>query len=421
MGHETPSIDSLMQAPVLAASGAVRRGGAEDAIDDVTPRLVVEPGTAEDLAGILAWASQERLAVVLRGGGTKMGWGRRPSPIDLMLSLRRLNRVVAHEYADMTATIQAGAPLEAVDRELARHGQCLAVDSAFEGTTVGGAIATNDSGPRRHRYGTPRDLLIGIRLATADGRLVKAGGNVVKNVAGYDIGRLMCGSFGTLAAIVSATFKLVPLPRASSTVVARFDRPEALVAAVTAVATSQLDPTSFDLHAGGSVYELLVRFTSAPAATDAQIAQARTLIGPAAGTVLTGREEAGCWRDQVRRVWDAPGVVVKAGWLPAALPDVLALLDDLQRGGGSAELVGRAGLGSGLFRVEGEASVQLAAIARLRSESNLLRHVAVLRCPAGMKGAVDVWGPLGGAGTLGLAVKRVFDPAGILNAGRGPI
>ena len=415
------SAEALMQSPVLAANGHVRPGGAGDAIDGVTPRLVVEPGTAEEVARILAWASQQGLAVVLRGGGTKLGWGRRPSPIDLVLSLGRLNRVVAHEYADMTATIQAGAPIEAVDRELARHGQCLAIDSAFEGTTVGGAIATNDSGPRRHRYGTPRDLLIGIRLATTDGRLVKAGGNVVKNVAGYDIGRLMSGSFGTLAAIVSATFKLVPLPRASSTVVARFNRPEALVAAVTAVATSQLDPTSFDLHAAGSAYELLVRFTSAPAATEIQIAQARALIGPAASTVLTGQAEADCWRDQVRRVWDAPGVVVKAGWLPAALPGVLALLDDLQRRGASAELVGRAGMGSGLFRVEGEASMPLAAVAHLRSQPHLLRHVVVLRCGTEMKDAVDAWGPLGDAGTLGLALKRVFDPTGILNAGRGPL
>ena len=244
------TVEFLLESPVPAAHGHVRAGGAADAVDDVIPSLVVEPAEAEGVAAILAWASQQRLSVVLRGGGTKLSWGRRPSPIDLVLSVRRLNRVVTHEHADMTATIQAGVTIEAANRELARHGQCLAVESAFEGATIGGAIATNDSGPLRHRFGTPRDLLIGIRMVTPDGRVVKAGGSVVKNVAGYDVGRLMSGSFGALAAIVSATFKLVPLPQASRTVTARFERPEALIAAVERITTSQLEPISCDVQIG---------------------------------------------------------------------------------------------------------------------------------------------------------------------------
>jgi glycolate oxidase FAD binding subunit len=155
-----------------------------ESIDGVLPRDTIEPASAEDLAAALASAVRQHASVVIRGGGTKMGWGRTPAPVDMLLSTKRLNAVVAHEHADLTATIQAGARLADVNRALARHGQFLPIDSAFDEATIGGAVATNDSGPLRHRYGTPRDLLIGIRLALTDGRLIKAGGNVVKNVAG---------------------------------------------------------------------------------------------------------------------------------------------------------------------------------------------------------------------------------------------
>ena len=189
---------------------------------------------------MLATAAKQRTSVVLRGGGTKIGWGRKPSSVDLVLSTKRLDAVVAHEHADLTATVQAGARLDEVNRILARQGQWLPIESAFDESTIGGVVATNDSGPLRHRYGTPRDLLIGIRLALTDGRLIKAGGNVVKNVAGYDVGRLISGSHGSLAAIVSVTFKLSPLPAATGTLVATFDRADTLVAAVSAITSSQL-------------------------------------------------------------------------------------------------------------------------------------------------------------------------------------
>ena len=211
------------------------------------PRYVVEPESAEELAGLLAWASHEHVSVVLRGRGTKLGWGRRGGRIDLVVSTRRLNRVLAHAHGDLTATVEAGATVGELNRELARHGQWLPLQTSFEEATIGGTIATNESGPLRHRHGTPRDLLIGVQLATTDGRLVKAGGNVVKNVAGYDLGKLVCGSFGSLAAIVTATFKLAPLPAASTTLVAAFRDRRGLAQAAQAVGASQLEPSAFDL------------------------------------------------------------------------------------------------------------------------------------------------------------------------------
>ena len=250
LSRELQTADFRVQIEALSRYGVVHDPVAMDAIDGVRPRAIVEPESAEALAELLALCSRERMSIVLRGRGTKLGWGRRGGRIDLVASTARLNRVLAHAHGDLTATVEAGATVGDLNRELARHGQWLPLDTAFEAATVGGTIATNESGPLRHRHGTPRDLLIGIHLATTDGRLVKAGGNVVKNVAGYDLGKLVSGSFGSLAAIVSATFKLAPLPAASTTLVAAFRDRQALAQAVWAVSASQLEPTAFDVHVG---------------------------------------------------------------------------------------------------------------------------------------------------------------------------
>jgi glycolate oxidase FAD binding subunit len=365
--------------------------------------------------------------VVVRGAGTKLTWGRRPGPVDLVLSLRRLNRVLSHEHADLIASVEAGTTLAAVNGALARHGQWLPLDAA-DGATIGGTIATNDSGPLRHRYGTPRDLLIGVRLATADGRLVKAGGNVVKNVAGYDLGKLVSGSYGTLAVIVSATFKLSPVPASSKTLVATFQNGDAAARAVAAVSASQLEPAAQEIQAAASAgpqhpaaHRLLIRFATASGATDAQIECARALVAGGDAGVVSGEEETTLWRDHTNQIWAMPGSVLKAGWLPATLPAVLALVDELGREGRAVALIGRAGVGSGLIRLDGDPAWQASTIERLRALPDLVRHVTVLRAPASVRNTVDTWGPLGAAGTLAAAVKRALDPGGILNAGRGPV
>ena len=410
-----------------------RRGGPSGpaGIDGVLPREIVEPASAEDVAVVLASASTQRRSVVIRGGGTKMGWGRTPSSLDVVLSTTRLNAVVAHEHADLTATMQAGARLDEVNRILARHGQWLPIESAFDESTIGGAIATNDSGPLRHRYGTPRDLLIGIRLALTDGRLIKAGGNVVKNVAGYDIGRLMSGSHGSLAAIVSATFKLSPLPGATQTLVATFDRADALIAAVAAITSSQLEPAAVEIRIGAPVgsgfsrtldrYELLLKFESTPAALDTYVQRARALMPSAGSQVVSSQSEVDLWREHIRAPWRSHGMVVRFGWLPASLGTVLAFVEELRNTVADAELVGRAALGSGLLRIDADVRVQRNIVERMRSRSDVFRHVAMLRAEPQLKQQLDVWGSLGDAGSLGASVKHALDPNGILNAGRGPV
>jgi glycolate oxidase FAD binding subunit len=404
-------------------SATVRPAGLPDAIEGVLPRAVIEPDSPESLAALLAWSSREHLSLVVRGSGTKLAWGRRPADIDLVVGTVRLNRLLAHSHGDLTATVQAGATVADTNRELARHGQWLPLHTSFEAATVGGTLATNESGPLRQRYGTPRDLLIGVRLATTDGRLVKAGGNVVKNVAGYDLGKLISGSCGSLAAIVSATFKLAPLPTSSATLAAAFRDPHRMALAVSAIGSSQLEPAAFDLRASTSMpCRLLIQFATTPAAVEAQIADARTRLQADELDVLTGAAEAEQWRDQTRRLWDSAGAVVRVSWLPAALDAVLALVFDLGRDQArSVELVGRAGVGAGLIRVEGDVATIVRAIERLRQQTDVVGHVVVLRADAAVKDQTDVWGPPGDTAALLGAVKRAFDPAGILNAGRGPL
>jgi len=403
-----------------------------ESIDGILPRETIEPASAEDVAATLASAAQRRVSVVIRGGGTKMGWGRTPASVGVLLSTKRLNALVAHEHADLTATVQAGARLDDVNRALARHGQWLPIESAFEESTIGGAIATNDSGPLRHRYGTPRDLLIGIRLALADGRLIKAGGNVVKNVAGYDIGKLISGSHGSLAAIVSATFKLLPLPGASATLMAKFQRTDALVDALAAIIGSQLEASAIEVRTGaseeksggavfGRPYRLLLKFESTPGALDAHLQKARALLGDASCEVVSSQSESDFWREHTRAPWISSGMIVKLAWLPASLDTVLAHVDDLRASANDVELIGRAAIGSGLLRVDANSRIQRNIVERLRSRTDVFRHVVVLRADAQLKQQLDVWGPLGGAGALGSAVKHALDPVGILNAGRGPV
>jgi glycolate oxidase FAD binding subunit len=398
-----------------------------------TSPATIEPDTAEALASALGQASDRGHSVVIRGAGTKMDWGRPPRRIDIVLSTNRLTRVIAYEHGDLTMTVEAGSSLRDVNRVLAARGQWLPLDPAFsERATIGGILATNDSGPLRHRFGTPRDLVIGVRLATTDGTLAKAGGQVVKNVAGYDLSKLISGSFGSLAAIASATFKLSPLPGASKTVVVDAPDPGATERIVRDVLASQLEPLAFELSWS---YEaaaeralrptvVMLRFASVSAAVDAQIAQFQTMaaLKGCATVVIDGGEEEAAWRQHAERPWSAPGAIVRASWMPA---NIVAALEELRvsvkadhiRG---IELVGRAAVGAGLIRIDGDAAVQAAVVSSLR-RSSCFGNVVIVRGADELKALADVWGTAGDSQRLGAAIKRALDPKGILNAGRGPI
>jgi len=404
----------------MSVSEHLRQAAAEDAFDGVVPRHVALPERGEELAQILADASRGRQLTVLRGGGSKLGWGRVPSRVDLVIGTEKVNRLLAHRHGDMTVTAEAGMRLADLNRQLAEHRQYLPVESAFDRATIGGIIATNDAGPMRHRFGTPRDLLIGVTLAMTDGRLVKAGGTVVKNVAGYDLGKLVSGSHGTLAAIVDATFKLLPIPLASTTLVATYADGNAVAHDVAALTASQVELAAFDMSvSSGGRWILLMRMASSPAATAAQAAEARRLLSSAPAAV-SGDEERSLWEEQIRAPWGEGGTIVRLSWLPSQLPAVVAALSRLSQNGCQVETFTGRTLGSGLLRLDGDERAIVAGIAALRASRDV-GHVVVLRATPRLKSEIDVWGPASGAIDVARTLKRMFDPADILNAARGPI
>jgi glycolate oxidase FAD binding subunit len=401
---------------------------------------IVQPSTGQEVAAAMKRASDERRSMVIRGAGTKIDWGRPAARVDVVLDMRRLNRVLAHPHGDLTATVEAGATLREVNDALSRVGQGLPLDPSFaDDATIGGILATNDSGPLRHHYGAPRDLVLGVQLATTDGVLTKAGGQVVKNVAGYDLSKLVAGSFGSLAAIVSATFKLSPIPEASKTMRVAVADEAALGQAVRTVMASQLEPIAFEVHVrstqsahpstgsgralmvsqsnhADSAFNVLLRFASLPIVVDAQVASASDALKGVAtsSSVVDGDAERTLWRAHATQMWDSPGAIVRASWLPAG---IAAVLGDLPAG---AEMIGRAGIGAGLVRIDGDDAEQARVIGQLRHSPHL-GNVVVMRGSAGLKALVDVWGPQGDRQRLLSSMKRAFDPNGVLNAGRGPL
>ncbi|GII89934.1 FAD-binding oxidoreductase [Sinosporangium siamense] len=196
----------------LKATGVpVREAVPEDAVAGVLPSWVAAPGGVGEVAEIMRAASSLGLAVVPSGGRTKAAWGRPPERCDLVVDTRAMDRVLEHEAGDLVVRVQAGVTLDGLAAALAVHGQELALDRPLDGATVGGTLATATAGPRALRYGTARDLLIGITVVLADGTVATSGGKVVKNVAGYDLGKLFTGSYGTLGVIAEAAFRLHPM------------------------------------------------------------------------------------------------------------------------------------------------------------------------------------------------------------------
>src|SRR5690349_15755659 len=211
--------------PVLAAAcSSLAAGTPDDAVAGVVPAYVATPASTQEAADLLRAAAAAGLAVVPRGAGTGFGWGSPPSRCDLVVDLRAMNQVIEHEAGDLVVRVQAGMTIGQLASALASvsgAGQELALDVPAE-ATVGGVVATGTTGPRRLRYGSPRDLLLGLTVVRADGVIARSGGKVVKNVAGYDIGKLFAGSHGTLGLITEATFRLHPRPAAVTWVTAEF-------------------------------------------------------------------------------------------------------------------------------------------------------------------------------------------------------
>ena len=374
------------------------------------------PQDVASLAALLAQANRDRTPLYPRGGGTKSGWWAGAAERADILSTTRLAPQLDHCAGDLTATVGAGMTLAVVNAALAQSGQWLPLDPpAADRATIGGIVAGNDSGPRRHKHGAPRDLIIGVEMVRADGTVARAGGKVVKNVAGYDLARMLCGSRGSLALIASATFKLAPLAPVSRTVVATARNARACADLAHAVSASPTAPSAVEVES--PPHRLLIRFESTARAADAQADTAASLClaQGADARVVADDEERLLWSGYEQTVWGGAidGVLVKVSVLPT---EVGELLDQ----GGAALAAGRAALGVLYLRADDVANApgwldQLRLRARRRGGS-----AVVVKASPALEGRLDVWGEFPGSRSLTGAVKARFDPHNILNPGGGP-
>lgn len=378
-----------------------------DEVDGVAPTLVARPSSTEEVAEVLRAAAAHGLTVVPRGRGTKLSWGKPPRSVDLLLDVSAMDRVLDHAAGDLIVSTQAGARMSDVQETLARGGQQLAVDETVEGGTIGGAVAANISGPRRMVAGTLRDLMIGITVVRADGVVAKAGGRVVKNVAGYDLGKLLIGSFGTLAVITEAVFRLHPLPEARRWVTVAVEDPVQAQELVQAVVHSQAVPTAVEVdwpaEGGGSVSVLLEGKVDGAAGRAGTVSR---LLGVA--DAATEEMPAG-WASYP---WRPGETACKLTFVLTGLGDVLAAAREVGAG-----LRGSGGTGVAYAAVADPHRAP-AAVDRLRKVC--MRHqgsAVVLDAPADVKQAVDVWGPVP-ALDLMRRVKDRFDPDHRLSPGR---
>ncbi len=394
----------------------------EDAVDGVAAQMVVEPDSAEELAQVLRAANAAGLCVVPRGGGTKLSWGNLPRRVDLILSTKRLNQVLEHAWADMTATVEAGCTVEKFQRTLAEHRQRLALDPLWpEKATIGGILAANDSGALRVRFGALRDLIIGITLTLPDGTLAKSGGKVVKNVAGYDLPKLATGSLGTLGVITQAVFRLYPLPREERTVSFTAGSVDLLTKLMLAIQDSRLAFTGLQLRAqSSSAPQLDVRFEGTAAGIEAQV----NYLFQLAKDVRPAESPSGTWTAR-QALWNgsqqtqSSAMIVKFSVMPAQLSGFRSLVSSLVEPLRLAWRIVAQAVGIGLLRMDGEKEPLLRALASVRTEMDKLGGSAiVLHCPPGTKPGLDVWGSAGDALPLMRRVKEQLDPAGTLNPGR---
>jgi len=420
-------------------------------IDGQSPETVLLPNNAEQIAAALKVANEENWSVVPFGGGTRQHVGRSVEGVDVVLSTDRLNQIDAYDPGDLTISLQAGATVSRVTAECAHHRQLLPIES-FPGSTIGGALATASSGPLRAGFGGLRDFCIGISFITADGLSGRGGGRVVKNVAGYDLMKLMIGSYGSLGVITSANFKLFPSPQQTLTCVCQFDtlaeafkfRDWLLKSPLSPISAEYIgpeaaeylkdnqprDPDDWDPEAritnDKRVWQVAVRF----AGSDRALARSRSELGSRVVQEINPNDEVDFWNrlatfEQRLSSRHHNPMVFQLEVPPAESENALtAAHESASEYNFVAAIVGRATLGSFVvgfipLAIDPPAVTQFAgAASALRGRLSKDCSAIVLRCPREAKQHFDVWGSTPTDTALMQKVKRALDPKGILNRGR---
>ena len=391
--------------------------------DGLSGAKTERPTSVADVSSLLRESSGP---VLFRGAGTKLGWAGRPDGPDVVIDSRDLRGLLTHNSADLTASVSAGTPLETLQDELAADNQWLALDppSAAAGATVGGLLAAGDSGPSRLRYGSLRDLVIGVTLVLADGTVAHSGGHVIKNVAGYDLAKLLYGSLGTLAFIAEVVVRLHPRPQATATTRAVASAAQAAVVTQALMAgplepaavewtSAASDGSALDRSGGG---ELLVRFDGSAAGVQTQTRSLQVLLEAHAvdAAEVDPDDAAQVWRAHAGSVSGAPDeTVARIATLPSRLVDVDGALRRAVEGTGArATLVSSAALGLHTARLSGgDPGAQAGAVDALRREvlatgGNVLLH----RRPPEVEPLLDALGPPPSTTALLRRLKAQFDP-----------
>lgn len=391
----------------------IRRAAAGDEIAGVLPSWVASASSTEEVSAILRAADEHGLSVVPKGSGSKLDWGAAPRSADVLLDVSQLRGVVEHAAGDLVVTAKAGTPLAEVQAAVSEAGQQLPIDQPLPSATLGGVVATATSGPGRHFFGGVRDLLIGITVVRADGTVTTAGGKVVKNVAGYDLGKLYTGSYGTLGVITEVVFRLHPLADEHRWIRSVLDGPQEAAETVAALRRCQEMPTAIELdrsEVDGPI-TVCAQLEGRPAATHERAVR---LAGEIGGEVL---ERAPEWWGRFPAEPD--GNALRLGVEPAALAELLTFAEHAaQDSGVPLTLRGAAGLGVLHAGIPSSCEPKLlgSLVEGLRQQAE---YAVLLRGNPAAREAIDPWGPQPiGVQTLLQRVKDQFDPGHRLAPGR---
>jgi glycolate oxidase FAD binding subunit len=386
----------------------------------VQPALLIEPATEQELAKVLKLANEASLKVIPRGGGTKLAWGNPPQRADIVLSTARLNAVLEHAWSDLTITVEAGCTMKQLRETLAEHGQRLALDPLWPSrATVGGVLSTNDSGALRLRFGSLRDLIIGVTLALPDGTLAKSGGKVVKNVAGYDLPKLATGALGTLGVITQATFRLHPMPKEARTISCLARDVREAQRLILTIQNSKLAHSALQVRFVESMQpQIDTLFEATQAGLTAQVEQLKSILAASAvidpgPAVWNARQELySAAKDN-----ESGSALAKISVLPTQIAGAFETLAAITANQARCNAVMQA-TGIGSIYLEATPAALAGVLKTLRNKlEGMGGSVIIAHHPYAMP-ALDVWGDPGDAFPLMRAVKQQFDPKSTLNPGR---
>lgn len=395
---------------------------AEHAVDGVMPKLICTPATAEQLADAVRICSEAQATLAPWGGGTAMILGNPPRTIDVVVKTTELNRVIEHDHANLTATMQGGIALNALQSTLAPQKQFVPFDPPLPArSTVGGIVAANLNGARRGSYGSVRDLVIGMKVVLASGEIVKAGGKVVKNVAGYDMCKLFTGSLGTLGIIAELTMRVAPIPAHSATIIANGTLTNVAECASELIRTKLL-PTIEYLISGGETasWQLAVGFDGFAETVKRQTKDLMVMAQRLGLTqeLIDGARQQDFWQ----AIADLPvshdrliyRLIVPRGALTQTISTILEWIKIQPAPAICADVaMGTVWLVIPANHPALELFPRLIALAQQQRG-----HAVIFAAPPPLKKSIDVWGPITPAHALMRKIKQEFDPAGLLNPGR---